>query len=245
MGSSSQKKEFIDSVRPVTLRQVNQASFSPSEDELKIDDKPVGKISIVATIRKVTGGENNAPMVYRLEDGTGTFEVRRFKTGSSVIPGEDEEMDQQEEAEFKEGQTVKVVGTLKNTNDKQVITAVGMIPVTDFNQVIYHQLYSLQVHLSNTRGEPGSNGAIGGGDSHNADSGSLYMPPGDAANDMQAKILNVLRSEKQNNPDGVHSDKIIVKIDENARQEILRELENMQEDGKIYSGEENHYLIAE
>lgn len=246
MGSSSQKSrsELFDSVRPVTLKQLTEAASGPgsNDEEIKIDDVPVGKVSIVATIRKVTGGQDSAPTVYRLEDGTSTYEVRKFNTGPAPMAGDDDEEEEQKQPEFHEGDSVKVIGTARINNEKQVITVQAMIKITDFNEIIYHQLNAIAVHLYNTRGPPPS----GDGGNKNGDD-SLFVQNGNSGNDLQSKILNAIRVEtaSDDSGDGVHSDKIVVKLGEANRQAILQELENMEGNGEIFCPQENHYSIAE
>lgn len=55
---------------------------------------------------------------------------------------------------------VRVLGNLKTFHDKKHITAARIFPITDHNEIFYHQLEALQAHLYFTKGPLGENGQV-------------------------------------------------------------------------------------
>lgn len=49
---------------------------------------------------------------------------------------------------------VRVIGQLKSFNNKRSINAQVMKKITDFNEIQYHLLEAIYVHLYHTRGPP-------------------------------------------------------------------------------------------
>lgn len=58
---------------------------------------------------------------------------------------------------------VRVMGSIKSFSGKRHVTAIKIRPVTDFNEIYFHQLEALSVHLYYTKGPIGEAGAVGGG----------------------------------------------------------------------------------
>jgi hypothetical protein len=53
---------------------------------------------------------------------------------------------------FREGMYVRVVGHLRSFANKRSVVAFRIQPITDSNEITYHYLETLYVHLGNTRG---------------------------------------------------------------------------------------------
>jgi replication factor A2 len=47
---------------------------------------------------------------------------------------------------------VRVVGTVKDWQGERNINGFRLLPVGDFNEITFHMLDTIHVHLSNTRG---------------------------------------------------------------------------------------------
>jgi hypothetical protein len=47
---------------------------------------------------------------------------------------------------------VRVVGHYRSFNDKKSVVAYRIVPIVDFNEITYHFLECIHVHLQNTRG---------------------------------------------------------------------------------------------
>ncbi|KAJ2835874.1 Replication factor A protein 2, partial [Coemansia erecta] len=78
------------------------------------------------------------------------------------------------DADIVEGHYVRVYGELKFFNGKRHVSAHKIRPVTDHNEIAYHGMEAIYVHLTKTRGvAPAlrSAGAAAGGGGHNATAG--------------------------------------------------------------------------
>lgn len=52
------------------------------------------------------------------------------------------------------GTYVRLIGHLQSFNGEKSLVAFRVIPITDFNEVTFHHLEVIQVHLANTRPAP-------------------------------------------------------------------------------------------
>ncbi|KAK9455421.1 hypothetical protein V1511DRAFT_517179 [Dipodascopsis uninucleata] len=125
--------------RPVTIKQINSATQVHADAEFNIDDVEVAIVTFVGIVRNVLSLATNS--VYRIEDGTGTCEIRQFRS-----PQQQNQRDQ--EVQFPQpGDYVRVIGELKTFGGKRHIVCHRIRPIKDYNEVIYAQLEALYVHL--------------------------------------------------------------------------------------------------
>jgi replication factor A2 len=82
---------------------------------------------------------------YKLDDGTGSIEVKQFVDSDQTEPDESR-------AELVEGIYCRAWGNLKVFNGRKHVNAVIIRPVEDMNEVSYHLLEATAVHLYYTRG---------------------------------------------------------------------------------------------
>lgn len=156
-----------ESLRPVTIKQLLDLEEAYPGADFTIDNHPITQVTIVGQIRSVNPQPTN--ITYRLDDGTGTIDVKKWV-----------DADKEEDAEPKYAldQYVRVWGRLKSFNQKRHVGANFVRAVDNFNEVNYHQLESLAVHLYFTKGPLGSgdgqqNG--GTGDGNAANGGGMFV----------------------------------------------------------------------
>lgn len=103
-------------------------------------------------------------MTYRLDDGTGTIDVKQWI--DSDTPKHDENGDpiRSDKLELKVGEWARVWGRLKALNNKRWVGAHVIRPVADKNEINYHLLEATFVHLYFTRGPPEQFSGVTAGD---------------------------------------------------------------------------------
>ncbi|ANB14362.1 Rfa2p [Sugiyamaella lignohabitans] len=156
--SSGFRREQTQSIRPVTIKQLNESSESGSDSEIILDGVALEKVKIVA--RVMSKNETATVTNYQVEDSTGTYEVKKWNNKVSSSLSNDIDMDDSNHTaddEKEDNYYVSIIGTVKVFNNSRSINATHIRPVTDFNEVIFHQLEALSTHLalSQTKTENG------------------------------------------------------------------------------------------
>jgi replication factor A2 len=105
-------------------------------------------VTIVGQVRNINPQSTN--VTYRIDDGTGTIEVKKWI---------DADKDGDGAPQFELDQQVRVWGRLKAFNNKRHLGAHFMRAVDDFNEVSYHLLEAAYAHLYYTKGPLTANGA--------------------------------------------------------------------------------------
>jgi len=108
----------------------------------KIDGADITQLSLIGQIIRVEAQATNT--TYTLDDGTGTFQVKKWIDGDAAPEDED--------ASLKEGQYVHVWGRIKDFNGKRHVISHIIRPITDYNEISAHLLEATAVHLYFTRG---------------------------------------------------------------------------------------------
>lgn len=132
-------------------------------------------MTFVGQIRNVSQQATN--YTYKLDDGTGTIEVKQWIDPETANGTEDDS-----KAKLTENAYVRVWGRLKAFNNKRHVGALVIRPVTDFNEVQYHLLEATAVHLYATRGPPAAKGGAEGTGNHAQQNQDTGLGNGAAAN---------------------------------------------------------------
>ncbi|KAI5479549.1 hypothetical protein MNV49_003286 [Pseudohyphozyma bogoriensis] len=122
---------------------VINARQTHSDSEFFIDDTETKDVTFVACLRSVNKGTTNISCV--VEDGTGSIDVRLWVNGAEEGVGED----------LEENKYARVVGAIKTFSGKRHIVANTIRPIEDKNEIFFHGLEAISVHLHTTRGPPG------------------------------------------------------------------------------------------
>ncbi|KAG0267604.1 replication factor A protein 2 [Mortierella polycephala] len=133
------KKIANHTLRPVTIKQLLQVAQTQSDGDFKIDDRDLGQITFIATVRGIN--RQSTQHTYTVEDGTGTIEAKKFPT------------DDDENAEANPVLFSVNLHTIR--------------PVEDSNELIHHLAEVMYVHCALTRPKinamnADSNSAMGG-----------------------------------------------------------------------------------
>ncbi|KAM5459049.1 Replication factor A protein 2 [Microsporum ferrugineum] len=227
--SSSQSKSPYAgesrSIRPVTIKQLNDATQPFPDTNFKIDNADINQVSFVGQVRNVNKLATH--ITYKLDDGTGETDVKYF-----IPPEEKEAFDELEAMDVmamdgpgsgagaagvtnKSGRPrasqittngyAKVFANVKTFNDRRQVNAVLIRPVTSMNEYHVHFLEATAVHLYFTKGPPpkaggsGAGAGIGGGPKDMSGS-NISLP---RMSPTARKLYDALDKSRQTN-EGMH-----------------------------------------
>ncbi|KXS18114.1 nucleic acid-binding protein, partial [Gonapodya prolifera JEL478] len=137
-------------LRPLTIRQLLSASQPIPDQPFRLDGAELSQVTFVARILDVQ--EQSTNVTYKVEDGTGEAEVRWWLDG-----GEGDWMARRR-AQLVANTYCRIVGHFRSFNNKKSLVAFSVRPVEDANEITYHNLAAISVHLYLTRGTPGVTG---------------------------------------------------------------------------------------
>ncbi|KAF9885879.1 replication factor A protein 2 [Aspergillus nanangensis] len=208
-------------LRPITVKQALDSSQPYPEAAHQIDGADVASVCFVGQVRNISSQSTN--VTYKIDDGTGEIEAKQWIDSSTAdtmdmddgkgnaAPGKDQ---------VELNGYAKVFGKIKTFNNKRFVGAHSVRPLTDINELHYHLMEAVAVHLFFTRGPPGSaggagnagGGAVGGADSTMGgtdDYGANRSLPAMSAT--ARRVYNLLKTEPQSN-EGLHAQLIAAKI---------------------------------
>ncbi|EEB06650.1 single-stranded DNA binding protein Ssb2 [Schizosaccharomyces japonicus yFS275] len=220
-------------LRPVTIKQILDATQVHADADFKIDGVEVGQITIVGVLRNIHAQTTNT--TYQVEDGTGLIEVRHWEHVEGM-------------SDLSTDTYVRVYGSIKVFSEKIYIASQHIRTIKDPNEVHFHILETIAVHLYFTRKPPagsieqagaagttsyGANGTGAVGDSLEQKLAEYSLTPA------QLAVMHAIHNAPETN-EGVHLRQLTQAvgpgIDVNAVTEFL-----MQE-GIIYTTiDENHF----
>lgn len=124
---------------PVTLKQL---SSSRGGDEVyRVDDVELHTVKLVGTISQFHDETTNYG--FKINDGTGEIDCKKWKDNDSPSIFN----------ALREGQTARVVGTIREFAGRSHLLVYSVAPVTNFNEVTHHILDVIFTHLQNTKGK--------------------------------------------------------------------------------------------
>lgn len=184
-GAPTKRSYNNHSLRPVTIKQIMGASQTQADGDFKIDGHEISQVTVIAAVRMINRAATQN--TYTVEDGTGVIDARRYPSDTEDV---------EETNSITEGEYVRIVGNVKNFNNKQFIQVHSIRPVTDMNELTYHNLEVLYVHVSATRNKDGSSDAYGHHNNSNSNmhGGGLdaHMRGGNDADDAAQSIIDFI-----------------------------------------------------
>lgn len=103
------------------------------------------QVELVGQVLKVQPSATN--VVFCVDDGTSNIDVRVYADQDDA-----NSFQVRKTLEITEGMYVRVVGSLRAFGEKRSVVGYRLLPVHDFNEVTYHFLNAIHVHLVHTRG---------------------------------------------------------------------------------------------
>ncbi|KAI5288944.1 replication factor A protein 2 [Ascosphaera aggregata] len=156
----TKKSRFTkESLRPVTLKQVVDATQAHPDADFRVDEQDVSHISFVGQVRNISN--LTTFNTYKIDDGTEVTEVRLWLNSENVdvadVFDEDEKKEnKQPYSNIELNGYVKGFGKINSFGNRHNITATSLRPVKDMNEYHLHFLEATAVHLYLTRGLPPS-----------------------------------------------------------------------------------------
>jgi replication factor A2 len=149
-----------DTLRPVTVKQVLDATQAHPDADFKIDGADISQLTFVGQVRNISTQTTN--ITYKIDDGTGEVEVKQWLDENTAQHISDDMMDigsNDPKVSSKPQQVVlngyaRVFGKMKSFNNKRHVGAHVIRPLTDLNEVHCHLLEATAIHLYFTRGPP-------------------------------------------------------------------------------------------
>ena len=142
---------IIQTLTPVTIRQLYNATQQQPEDIFKVDGKELNQVTLVGQI--VSSQIQSTTLELLIDDSTGKIDVKQW-----LEP--DEGNGDAHRSQFKEGVYVRVVGHLRAFQQRRNIMAFRIQPIDDWNEITFHLLEAIHVHLFNTRGPLEGSGTV-------------------------------------------------------------------------------------
>ncbi|EPY51325.1 single-stranded DNA binding protein Ssb2 [Schizosaccharomyces cryophilus OY26] len=123
-------------LRPVTIKQILDATQVHADAEFKIDGVEVGQVTFVGVLRNIHQQTTNT--TYQIEDGTGMIEVRHWEHIDAL-------------SELATDTYVRVYGNIKVFSGKIYIASQYIRNIKDHNEIHYHFLEAISVHVHFTQ----------------------------------------------------------------------------------------------
>ncbi|KAJ5584841.1 uncharacterized protein N7459_004641 [Penicillium hispanicum] len=224
-------------LRPVTIKQVNDASSPYPEAPYQIDGADVANVLFVGQVRNISSQSTN--ITYKIDDGTGELEVKKWVDSATA-----DSMDTDEGKGPGDGKNeielngyARVFGSIKTFGNKRYIGAHSVRPLKDINELHCHILEATAVHLFFTRGPPGAgagagaggDAVMGGADDYGAGDNKALM----STSPLARKVYNLLKTEPQDDT-GLHLQQIASKLNIPAT-DVARAGEELIAAGVIFS----------
>lgn len=238
---SSKRSYGKDTLRPVTIKQLNDAHHPhPDAEYFMIDNTEATQVTFIGQIRNISTQTTN--VTYKLDDGTSTIEVKQW-IDSDAFNNPDDPSNQK--PKLTENQYARVWGRLKVFGSKRHVGANIIRPVQDYNEIAYHLLEATVVHLHFTRGPPGGEQANGGavangnGQQQNGQTtfpGEKPMPT--SASSAARRMYEVIKTTPQTN-EGLHMQDVAHRANMEVS-DVLKASEELMSMGLIYTTVDDH-----
>lgn len=140
---TSKKFKGENSYRPLTIKLVKKAEIRGDDDSVSfIDNKKVTDMTVIGVVRSITRHESF--VTYTIEDGSGAIDAVEWTKNDTR--GENSMFD---ESTISVDNYVRVSGRIRFLQGKvQNISALKISLVTDLNEITYHLLDAIKIHLS-------------------------------------------------------------------------------------------------
>lgn len=236
-GTQGGAKRVSQPIRPVTIKQVLQASHV-GDGAIVVDGREASQVTVVGRIvalenpHAVSGALTAKHFGYYVSDGTGTLLVRQWldqqDTGAVPLPVQT---------------VVRASGTLKIWNELPLVTG-SVRMVADSNEITFHLLDSILTHLRITKGPIPSSKSAPAGNPYAAAAAATgaqaNLRPGEH-HTVTDVVITALKSNR--GPSGTSIQQV---ADYAARynfslQEVRAAIKTLSTEGAIYQMDADHY----
>jgi len=131
------KESKVQSIVPVTIKQLIE--MKSELGFFYIDGKELFNIKVVGWLEVIVS--KSTQITFRVNDGTGSFEFMKFIDKFGFIP-----------PNLREYSLVRIIGNPRSNDGGNSVLVYDINLVEDWNQVTYHMLDTILVHLQHTKG---------------------------------------------------------------------------------------------
>lgn len=214
---------------PVTIKQINESTQLVPDGEFNIHNVELNTVSFVGVIRNVV--DNTSSLNITIEDGTGSIDIRKWNDDSGLE-------DSSSATEYVLGSYVYVTGSLKEFNGKKNLQYATVTPIKDHNEVIYHHLSAISVHLQ-------AQGLTANDPLTKMNNNNLFVS--ETANDSPKsnvdKIYEFIHEQTPSMPEGVPI-QLIAQTLGIMVEDVQLHTAKLTEDGRIYHGYDDNGFLA-
>eukprot|EP00698_Gefionella_okellyi_P003050 TRINITY_DN12870_c0_g1_i1.p1 TRINITY_DN12870_c0_g1~~TRINITY_DN12870_c0_g1_i1.p1 ORF type:complete len:306 (-),score=64.34 TRINITY_DN12870_c0_g1_i1:50-886(-) len=132
---AKRNKSLTQTLTPLTVR---QALLSEQlNDEWKVDGKELGHVTMVGMVGQLQ--ETSTNINFSLDDGTGKISVKYWSDGTT------------RGVALREGIYLRIFGSIKSWKGEKQVGAFRYTRIEDYNEITFHLLECIQVHLQHTQ----------------------------------------------------------------------------------------------
>ncbi|KAL1413150.1 Replication factor A protein 2 [Vanrija albida] len=225
-------------LRPVTIKQIIDASQAHPDSDFQIDGVDVQAVQFVGSVHNQSATATNVS--YEIGDGTGYIDVRQWLDSADDEAGKTSGIEQDK--------YVVITGTIKVFGGKRHVSAQHIRPVTKHDEVYHHLLKALYVSQSfrNPNGATGNAGAAGAGANHS--DYAAAAPAATSANDwahlppLHRKVMEIVSAEEHE--DGMHVSLVSRRCGTANGEEVMDAIESLMSDGMVFSTIDDLHIKA-
>ncbi|KAG0578151.1 hypothetical protein M758_4G001600 [Ceratodon purpureus] len=238
-GASRRAGGHDGGLQPLTVKMISQAAQKPGDDAFYVDGLEVNNVTLVGMVHDKD--ERNIDTSFMLDDTTGRIEIKRW------IDGQDS-YEYNEMQSVQNSMYVRVHGHLRTFQNKLNVVAFSVRPITDFNEVTFHFLEVIYVHLSHTRGKGGAAGSTPAlGNTVATGQNGIYGPPkvpaaastipsGNAKEECQKRVHSIYEEPASLQVEqGLHVDQVCTRMTGFSRAQVREAIDFLVNEGYIYS----------
>lgn len=235
---------IVQTLTPVTVRQLLLAKLSGSEDVFKVDDRELNQITMVGQIVHIQTQSTNIEL--DVDDGTGKIGVRLW----TDLPDD-------HQTQLTVGTYVRVIGNLRSFMDIRSILAFRVLPLEPgkLDELTYHLLDAIHVHLSVTRGDLDDDAPTAVTSNHHYSSSHSGAPSAGGHHRAAApgrftycqnSVLDVFRAVSRQHSDGCSIGEVIEALGTQfSEDEIRNSIDFLSAEGHLYSTKNDFLRCAE
>lgn len=222
---ANDKKSSNNALRPVQISQILNASQPHPDADFKIDDVEIGALTFVGRVVNVSSAATNT--TYKIDDGTGTIEVKQWV-----------DADRAQESEIRNDANVRIHGTLKSFNQKRHVGVTSIKLVTSDKELAYHELECQFVSLYFTRGPIGQ-GTTTGDATHGTGAGGAGGAGDEVTEKLNGldpfsrKVMEAIHASPESN-EGINV-RTLQSMIGGGGGNLLATIESLKEDGHLYT----------
>lgn len=223
------------SLKPVTIKQVNDSVLANSDGEFSINGVDINTVEVVGVVRRVDG-EREQLVDITIEDGTGLITVKKWLDTTQL------KLEVLEHYNAMMSTWVRVCGQIKTLQERKTIAHPRIAPVANYNQVTNHFLRAIAVYVD------AQGGSGGGGDA--APLKLLFVAEtdelaGPASGLLRNRLLQFIRDNAPLMLEGVPT--VFIAQGLGVGTDVVEaEAEQLRDDGTLYNGaDDNTWMLVE